>query len=123
MYDPGFVLPIPAPPPAPQVTAAGASLSEAEFDALLQSAGVPVEWWADFKAIAHCESRWRPDAVGDGGNSLGLLQMWYGWAKPAGVTDLMDPLQNIIAAKYVREVRGRYGGGGGWSCANHLGIR
>lgn len=119
-FDPYTPKPAPSPPAA--VQAATGALSEAEFDSYLQEAGVPVEWWADFKAIGHCESRWNPSAIGDGGNSLGLMQMWYGWAKPAGVTDLLDPVQNLIAAKYVREVRGQYGGGGGWTCANHLGI-
>jgi hypothetical protein len=50
------------------------------------------------------------------------MQMWYGWASKAGVTNLLDPVENLIAAKYVREVRGRYGGGGGWTCADKLGI-
>ncbi len=122
VYDPGWTLPTPAPPPSAPVQAAQGALSEGEFDSHLLAAGVPIEWWADFKAIAHCESRWRPEAIGDGGNSIGLMQMWYGWASKAGVTDLLDPVQNLIAAKYVREVRGRYGGGGGWSCAETLGI-
>lgn len=131
VHDPGYALaldpwvptyPLAAPSPSAPVQAASGALTEEQFDALLQAAAVPMDWWADFKAIAWCESRWNFSAIGDGGNSLGLMQLWYGWAKPAGVTDLMDPLQNLIAAKYVREVRGRYGGGGGWSCANHLSI-
>lgn len=122
VYDPGWTLPKPAPSPSAPVQAAQGALSEGDFDSYLLSAGVPLEWWADFKAIAHCESRWRPEAIGDGGNSIGLMQMWYGWASKAGVTDLLDPVQNLIAAKYVREVRGRYGGGGGWTCADKVGI-
>lgn len=96
----------------------GGSLTEAEMDALLEHTGWPVEWRADAKAIAFCESKYRPGAIGDGGNSLGLWQTWTGWARPAGyeVDQLFDPEVNARVALYVRQVRGRFSGDGGWTC-------
>jgi len=107
-----------------RVQALGGSLSEAEMDALLEVTGWPVEWRVEAKAIAWCESRYRPEAVGDGGNSLGLFQLWYGWFAPAGysVEQAYDPVTNSRVALYVRTTRGRWGGGGGWSCAGLNGI-
>lgn len=107
-----------------RVRALGGSLSEAEMDALLEVAGWPVEWRAEAKQIAWCESKWSPNAIGDGGNSLGLWQMWTGWFGPAGedIEGWADALVNARVALYVRQVRGRWGGGGGWSCAGLWGI-
>ena len=95
------------------------ALTEAEMDALLEAAGWPSEWREEAKVIAWCESRYRPGAVGDGGNSLGVWQLWTGWFPAAGysVEQAYDPAVNARVALYVRQVRGRWGGGGGWSCA------
>lgn len=95
-------------------------LSPEQLDQVYALAGVPGEWRADLAAIAACESRLRPGAVGDGGNSLGLHQLWTGWF--AVGEDPMDPVTNARVALRVREVRGRFGGGGGWTCADLLGI-
>lgn len=50
-------------------------------------------------AIIGQESNYRPDAVGDNGNSLGLMQIQPRWHQACmddlGVTDLLDPYQNI----------------------------
>lgn len=107
-----------------RVRALGGSLSEAEMRAVLTVAGWPAEWHDDALAIAWCESHWSPYAVGDGGNSLGAWQLWRGWFGPAGysVDQAFDPLTNARVALYVRQVRGRFGGAGGWSCAERLGI-
>lgn len=106
------------------VRALGGSLSEAEMRAVLTEAGWPAEWHDDALAIAWCESHWSPYAVGDGGNSLGAWQLWRGWFGPAGysVDQAFDPLTNARVALYVRQVRGRFGGAGGWSCAERMGI-
>ncbi|MBA4180256.1 MAG: hypothetical protein C0506_06655 [Anaerolinea sp.] len=98
----------------------GTALTSEGVDALYAYTGVPAEWRADLKAIAFCESRWRLDAVGDAGASLGLHQIWRGWAREG--EDLMDPVTNTWVAVRVRETRGRYGGGGGWTCAELLGV-
>ena len=50
-------------------------------------------------AIIGQESNYRTDAVGDNGNSLGLMQIQPRWHQSRmddlGVTDLLDPYQNI----------------------------
>lgn len=50
-------------------------------------------------AIIGQESNYRPDAVGDNGNSLGLMQIQPRWHQGRmdrlGVTDLLDPYQNV----------------------------
>jgi hypothetical protein len=118
--------PTPSPVQAATVRAAaqGGSLSEAEVIAVLREAGAPEGWISPLLTIAFCESRWSPYAVGDGGNSLGMFQLWYGWARPMGYApdDLYDPVKAARTALYVREVRGRFGGGGGWTCADLSGI-
>lgn len=107
-----------------RVRALGGSLSEAEMRAVLTLAGWPAELHDEALAISWCESRWSPYAVGDGGNSLGLFQLWRGWWPSAGEhLDLWaDPLVNARVALHARQARGRWGGGGGWSCADRLGI-
>ena len=95
-------------------------LGEPELRALLAEAGSPPEWVEPLVAIALCESRGRPDAVGDAGASLGTWQIWVGWFFEG--EDPFDPLTNARVAIRIRETRGRFGGGGGWTCAGILGI-
>ena len=57
-------------------------------------------------AIARRETIFDPDAIGDNGNSLGLLQIQPRWHQERmdklGVTDLMDPIQNaMVAVDYI----------------------
>ena len=116
-------------PPATQAFEYGGAvnsgqLSEGEMRGIYAQVGVPAAWVEPLLAIAHCESKFRPGAAGDSGNSLGVHQLWTGWARAAGysVDELYDPVVNTIVAVYVREVRGRFGGKGGWTCADILGI-
>lgn len=130
---------ISTPAPAPDTaTGAGAQAAAAEptaatvealdadeVDAIFAIAGVPVEWRADLKIIAFCESsggtdRVHPGAVGDSGNSLGMLQLWRGWFRDG--EDPFNPITNAWVGARVRETRGRYGGAGGWTCADLRGI-
>ena len=103
-----------------RVNAEGGQLTEAEMRALLAEAGAPAEWVPDMLTIAWCESKFSPLAKGDSGNSLGLWQLWSGWFR-AG-EDPFDALTNARVAVRVREIRGRFGGAGGWSCADLNGI-
>lgn len=103
-----------------RVRALGGSLSEAEVRAVLVVAGWPVELHGAALAVSWCESKWSPNAVGDGGASVGIFQLWNGWFHEG--EEPFDALTNAKVALRVREVRGRWGGGGGWSCADHLGI-
>ena len=96
------------------------TLSADELRALLVEAGSPPEWVEPLVAIAFCESHGRPAAVGDAGASLGLFQIWTGWFFEG--EDPMNPLTNARVALRIREIRGRFGGCGGWTCAGLLGI-
>lgn len=95
-------------------------LTEAEMRALLAEAGWPAELIPQALAVSWCESKWSPAAIGDSGRSVGLFQLWNGWFHEG--EEPLDVLTNARVALRVREVRGRWGGGGGWSCADHLGI-
>ena len=102
------------------VVALDAPLTSEQMDALYAYVGVPVEWRAELRAIAWCESQYRPYVTGDGGASLGLHQLWSGWFREG--EDPMDPVVNTLVAVRVRETRGRFGGAGGWTCADLAGI-
>lgn len=51
-------------------------------------------------AMIERESRYRPDVIGDNGRSYGLMQIQERWHKDRmnklGVTDLLDPYQNVL---------------------------
>ncbi|MCX7618273.1 transglycosylase SLT domain-containing protein [Tepidiforma sp.] len=102
-----------------RTAAHGGQLTRAELDAVLELAGWPEAARAEAAAVAWCESRWSPGAVGDGGSSLGLFQLWSGWFGWAGEPSdaWMDPLVNakVALAVYQRDlVRGD--GWRQWSC-------
>jgi hypothetical protein len=66
-------------------------------------------------AMAFHESTYRTDAVGDNGNSYGLLQVqprWhYGRMERLGCTDLLDPYQNVVVGiDYLCEMLSKYDG-------------
>ena len=66
-------------------------------------------------AMAYKESTYRADAIGDNGNSYGLLQIQKKWHKKRmeklGCTDLLDPYQNVtVGVDYLAEQINRYGG-------------
>ena len=65
-------------------------------------------------AMAWKESTYRVDAIGDNGNSLGLMQVqprWHsGRMAKLGCPDLLDPFQNVtVAVDYLAENLNRYG--------------
>ena len=108
----------------PATPAPSGTLSSSDVDRVFDEAGVPLAWRADMKTISFCESQWHPAAVGDSGNSVGLFQLWRGWFPSFGFdpNGWSDPVTNARVAVLVRQQRGRYGGGGGWSCADINGI-
>ena len=60
------------------------------------------------------ESRFTPDAIGDHGQSFGMCQIKRKWHEDRiarlGVTDLLDPYQNVlVACDYLSELLGAYG--------------
>jgi hypothetical protein len=104
--------------PQPEATPWPAQLTEAQMREVLRLAGWPDELADEALAVAWCESRWSPGAVGDGGSSLGLFQLWGGWFGAVGLPleRWADPVVNAAAALRVLERRGGWGGAGGWSC-------
>ena len=65
-------------------------------------------------AIASLESNFDPGAIGDSGNSLGLMQIQPRWhserMKKLGCQDLFDPLQSVmVGVDYLCEMTAYYG--------------
>lgn len=59
-------------------------------------------------AVIEKESQYNPDAIGDNGNALGLMQIQPRWHQARmerlGVTDLLDPYQNVrVGIDYLAE--------------------
>lgn len=104
------------------------SVSAASHDALSACPALIVSTFgaraAEACEVSLCESKWNPAAVGDQGRSLGLFQLWRGWAPWAGYEpeQLLDPSINASVALKVLQHRGRWGGAGGWTCADLEGI-
>jgi hypothetical protein len=66
-------------------------------------------------AMAFHESTYRTDAVGDNGNSYGLLQVQPRWhyarMERLGCTDLLDPYQNVVVGiDFLCEMLSKYDG-------------
>lgn len=80
----------------------GRPLTAEQVAFVARFAGLPEE---EAVAVAWCESRFRPTAVGDEGRSLGLWQLWSGWFPAAGqdLEDWADPFVNAAVARYVME--------------------
>lgn len=113
------------------------SMTEAKW--ALAQAGWPEEEWPNILAIGACESSggvvdangepmFHPGETGDSGNSIGWLQLnkgwWNRWPERGHRIELwMNPVENASVALDIWRARGRYGGAGGWSCADRLGIR
>lgn len=100
-------------------------LTEGEMGIAMEMADVPQEWQRDFLALAWCESRYQPGAIGDGGASLGLLQIQpyaggrHLWRLEALGYEpdpelLLDPIINLEVGVHIRETNGNFRA---WSCA------
>ena len=66
-------------------------------------------------AMAEVESNYNSDAIGDGGNSFGLMQIQPRWHSERmatlGVTDLLDPKQNVtVGIDILAELVAKYDG-------------
>lgn len=93
----------------------GSRLTREELEVVLAMAGWPQALRGEAAAVAWCESRWQTGAVGDGGSSLGLFQLWSGWFGWAGepLEQWADPVTN---AKVALAVHQRDLGWRQWSC-------
>lgn len=135
--DDAFAAPLgPVEPLLPPDDGTGPFMWLDDVPALLRSVDAPEAWIGDITAIAKCESgrwddvaeRWyvRFGATGDQGASLGFLQNWAtgptnGWWGD-DIANWRDPQTAARVGVSVRARRGHYGGPGGWSCADLLGI-
>ncbi|MEW6282232.1 MAG: lytic transglycosylase domain-containing protein, partial [Candidatus Eremiobacterota bacterium] len=99
--NPGMQIPQYGPNPSKQQV--GSML-----DAAAQKYGVPPEI---LKAVAYKESRWNPNAVGDGGRSFGMMQIYTSAHPDYNVgRGQADPSYNIeYAAKMLSGLHSRYG--------------
>lgn len=99
-------------------------LSEPEMDSLLEATGWPEELRPGAKAVAYCESRWRPGAR-NGSGAAGLFQLMPLWFSYAGedADGWSDPETNArVALATVRYDLSRgYSAWAQWTCGDLLG--
>ena len=77
--------------------------------AIFEQCGQDSELFCSVMAIASVESGFDPQMVGDGGDSIGMMQIntrWHtGRMEALGVTDLTDPVQcAAVAVDYLQEL-------------------
>ena len=96
-------------------------LLSADLDATMQWAIYDVcdrdnQLFCTVMAIAWKESLYQTDTIGDGGNSIGMMQINTRWKtdrmERLGVTDLTDPVQSaMVAVDLLRELAGTFDSG------------
>lgn len=126
--------PILAPAPSSGVSAASLvhtiTLDELDRYAAIAGWDVTAEpWHLMRRIISECEARslniYTHNSSDPQGGSHGLAQLNGSyWFERYGedFNQRYDPVVNLRTARKLYEERGRFGGGGGWSCADHLGI-
>jgi hypothetical protein len=118
-------------PPEPY-TAADRFLTLDQLDAAAAAAGWPMGegWWPDMRKIIQCEThsldRMAHNSTDPNGGSYGLAQMnGTQHFEHAGedFDQWSDPVVNLRTALWLRQVRGHFGGSGGWmTCSERWGI-
>ena len=99
----------------------GERLTEREFNFLLKEAKWPRNLWAEVKAVAKCESSWRPGAINKKTGDFGLMQVNYESHsdKILAPKYLMNPLTNLkVAWRIYHEARDRGERWGPWRSSN-----
>ncbi len=85
--------------PNPTIKAAVPKLET--IDTWLARSIVPADWWARFKRVAWCESRWHPASVNGQTGDVGLMQIDPAtWSAYTGTTAaaMLDPVVNLDVA-------------------------
>ncbi len=85
---------------------------------IFEQCGQDADLFCAVMAIASVESGFDPQMVGDGGDSIGMMQIntrWHtGRMEALGVTDLTDPVQcAAVAIDYLLELEGELSAGPG----------
>ena len=106
--------------PSVEAASGPSQLTTEQLTQVLIETEWPPDWIPGGLAIAWCESKFSSYAQGDSGSSLGIFQLWDGWFREG--EDPFNPHTNATVALRVRQTRGRFGGSGGWACADLLGI-
>lgn len=107
-------------------------LTPEQLDQAAIEAGWPMEagWWPEMRLIVQCESggldtmAYNPNDPNGGSYGLAQLNGEYHFVNAGEDFALrFDPVVNLRTALWLRTVRGRFGGTGGWyNCANRYGI-
>ncbi|GIW12834.1 MAG: hypothetical protein KatS3mg062_0273 [Tepidiforma sp.] len=107
-------------------------LTLSQLDAYARLAGWPNApgWWPEMRRIIQCETadldRLAYNPADPNGGSYGLAQLNGRYHFDRAGEDFRrwaDPVVNLRTALWLRTVRGRFGGEGGWAnCAAMLGI-
>lgn len=98
---------------------------DTQYRIFTEACGSNTELFASVMAIATTESGINPNAVGDSGTSFGMMQINTDWQKERihnlGITDLMDPVQNVmVAVDYIEWIVEHIDSGRNSYCSNEL---
>lgn len=101
---------------APRARTSGDSLTDGpgkatRFDDLIRAAAAREGVDAGLvRAVVQAESNFDPNAVSSAG-AKGLMQLMDGTARELGVTNTLDPVQNVVGGtRYLKQMLTRYGG-------------